>query len=156
LYEEVWNQHNPEAADECCVDHWDVHLIVEVVDLQARGYHGDPGDGIESLYSPGCNVPITAEEIAPLPDELRFELRGDALYSPCTLPAAPCGRVWTEDYTYVPENSLADQGYRTPAGRGLRALTEGREDGRKRAKEAEIGEGFRSGTARPTFGGLFG
>ena len=23
LYEEVWNQHNPEAADECCVD---VHL----------------------------------------------------------------------------------------------------------------------------------
>ena len=32
LYEEVWNQHNPEAADECCVDvHRDVHLIVEVV-----------------------------------------------------------------------------------------------------------------------------
>ncbi len=122
LYEEVWNQHNPEAADECCVDvHRDVHLIVEVVDLQARGYRGDPGDGIEALYSPGCNVPITAEEIAPLPDELRFELRGDALYSPCTLPAAPCGRVWTEYYTYVPENSLADQEYRTPAGRGLRA-----------------------------------
>ncbi len=74
LYEEVWNQHNPEAADECCVDHRDVHLIVEVVDLQARGYRGDPGDGIEALYSPGCNVPIIAEEIAALPDELRFEL----------------------------------------------------------------------------------
>jgi len=118
LYEEVWNQHNPEAADECCVDHWDVHLIVEVVDLQARGYRGDPGDGIEALYSPGCNVPITAEEIAPLPDELRFEL-GDALYSPCTLPAPPCGRVWTKDYTYVPESFSADQGYRTPAGRGF-------------------------------------
>ena len=42
LYEEVWNQHNPEAADECCVDvHRDVHLIVEVVDLQAHGYRGD-------------------------------------------------------------------------------------------------------------------
>jgi hypothetical protein len=38
LYEEVWNQHNPEAADECCVDvHRDVHLIVEVVDLQDAG-----------------------------------------------------------------------------------------------------------------------
>ena len=37
LYEEDWNQHNPEAADECCVDHRDVHLIVEVVDLQDAG-----------------------------------------------------------------------------------------------------------------------
>ncbi len=110
LYEEVWNQHNPEAADECCVDvHRDVHLIVEVVDLQARGYRGDPGDGIEALYSPGCNVPITAEEIAALPDELRFEL-GDALYSAGTLPAPPCGRVWTEDYTYVPERFFSGSG----------------------------------------------
>ena len=110
LYEEVWNQHNPEAADECCVGvHRDVHLIVEVVDLQARGYRGDPGDGIEALYSPGCNVPITAEEIAALPDELRFEL-GDALYSAGTLPAPPCGRVWTEDYTYVPESFFSGSG----------------------------------------------
>jgi hypothetical protein len=102
--------HNPEAADECCVDvHRDVHLIVEVVDLQARGYRGDPGDGIEALYSPGCNVPITVEEIAALPDELRFEL-GDALYSAGTLPAPPCGRVWTEGYTYVLESFFSGSG----------------------------------------------
>ena len=65
-------------------------MIVEVVDLQARGYREDPGDGIEALYSPGCNVPSTAEEIAALPDELRFEL-GDALYSTGTLPSPLCG-----------------------------------------------------------------
>lgn len=61
-------------------------MIVEVVDLQARGYREDPGDGIEALYSPGCNVPSTAEKIVALPDELRFEL-GDALYSMGTLPS---------------------------------------------------------------------
>ena len=82
---------------------------MKVVNLQARGYRGDPGDGIEALYSPGCNVPITAEEIAPLPDELRFEL-GDALYSAGTLPAPPWGRVWTEDYTYVPERFFSGSG----------------------------------------------
>ena len=82
---------------------------MELVNLQARGFRGDPGDRIEALYSPGCNVPITAEEIAALPDELRLEL-GDALYSAGTLPAPPWGRVWTEDYTYVPERFFSGSG----------------------------------------------
>jgi len=85
-----------------------------------------------------------------LPDEPRFE-SGDALYTArVTLPAPPCGTaVRTEDYTCVPERFLEDQRGIGPSGgaaaahtRGLAPYSEGRKDGREKAEEAEVGEGF--------------